>query len=57
MQPLPTAALWGMKVCCWDFWGWGDFNKKGSSASTCRENENLSYMFHVGDNPDLYDVS
>ena len=29
LQPLQTAELLGMKMCCWDFfwvWGW-NFNK------------------------------
>ena len=28
IQPLPTAEMLGMKMCCWDFFVGGDSNKK-----------------------------
>ena len=41
IQPLPTAEMLGMKMCCWDFlWG-GIVIIRGRFVSNCREGENI----------------
>jgi hypothetical protein len=54
IQPLQTAALWGMKMC-WDFFCWGDFNKKLVLQVIAEKMKILTYIVatSIGGYPEL----
>jgi hypothetical protein len=62
MQPMQTAELLGMKMCCWDFsFGGGgggglNFNKR-AVRRVIAEKIKVCSCLCVGNNPYLQDVS
>ena len=59
IQPLQTATLLGMKMCCWDFFwegGEGGSNKK-VVLQVIAGNMKICTYLHVRNNPYWQDVS